>query len=127
MDGAVDATLSTPVRDRAAAIASRAARRCAIARGLIRDVQRPQRRQGRASGAIWSGSTSARSLFCASRERQARAALRVLRRGDARDAQPVGLPAQAQIEECRAMAAGTCVITFRLSGARVEDDPALAA
>jgi hypothetical protein len=106
------------------ALRARAAMR--VARGLIRGVHtlssaRTRVRRDRVRIDVRG------SLFCSARERQARplcgfyaaAALETLSR--------FGLPAQAHIDECRAMAAGTCVITIRFSDARVEDDPALAA
>ena len=106
------------------ALRARAAMR--IARSLIRDVHSLSSAKTRIRRDVARIDVKG-SLFCASRERQARplcgfyvaAALETFSR--------FGLPAQAQIDQCRAMAAGTCVITIRFSDARVEDDPALAA
>jgi hypothetical protein len=97
-----------------------------IAKGLIRDVNSLSAARTRVRRDLVRLDVRA-SLFCASRERQARPLCGFYVAATLETLSRFGLPAQAQIEECRAMAAGTCVITFRLSGARVEDDPALAA
>src|SRR4029079_15413022 len=118
------------------ALRARAAMR--VARGLIRGVHtlssaRTRVRRDRVRIDVRG------SLFCSARERQARplcgfcdaAAREELRRlgpvggfyaaAALETLSRFGLPAQAHIDECRVMAAGTCVITIRFSDARVED------
>ena len=111
------AALPRPLRARAA---------MRIAKTLIRDVHSLSSAKARVRRDRVRLDVRA-SLFCVSRERQGRplcgfyaaAALETLSR--------FGLPAQARIDSCRAMAAGTCVITLRFSDVQIEDDPALAA
>jgi len=97
-----------------------------VAARLVRDVQSTSAvatrvRRGRVRLDVKS------SLFCAVRERQAQplcgfyaaAAVETLRR--------FGLASQAHIDECRAVAGGSCVMTLRIFTASSTVDPALAA
>jgi hypothetical protein len=113
----VVASLPRPLRARAA---------MRMAAALVRDVQSTSRVAARVRRDQVRLDLNA-SLFCAVRGRETRplcgfyaaAAVELMRR--------FGLRAEARIDECCAMAAGSCVITLTLQDAATMADPALAA